>query len=35
MLSPVWHNEPQLLARSEEKVPMAGAKGCFLANFIR
>jgi hypothetical protein len=34
MLSSLWHNESQLLDRTE-KVPMAGANGCFLANFIR
>ena len=34
MVSPVWHNGSQLLARVE-KVPMAGAKGGFLAKFFR
>jgi hypothetical protein len=35
MLSPLWHNELQLLDRPE-KVSMAGAKSLgFLANFIR
>src|SRR5512132_1849874 len=34
MLSPVWHNGSQLLVRVE-KVPMAGAKGGFLAKFFR
>ena len=34
MVSRVWHNGSQLLARVE-KVPMAGAKGGFLAKFFR
>ncbi len=33
-VSPVWHNGSQLLVRVE-KVPMAGAKGGFLAKFFR
>jgi hypothetical protein len=34
ILSALWHTGSQLLDRTE-KVPMAGANGCFLANFIR
>jgi hypothetical protein len=34
MVCALWHNRTQLLERLE-KVPMAGAKGLILANFIR